>query len=63
MQSAPTKAIDPVCGMEVDRQTAIIVDDAGASYHFCDIACAETFGEEPERWTREQDREPLEHAH
>lgn len=58
-----TKVVDPVCGMEIDRETAIVVEHAGRSHHFCDVACAETFMDEPERWLVGQGRDPFEHAH
>lgn len=57
------KVVDPVCGMEIDHETAIIVEHAGTSHHFCDIACAETFTDEPERWIVGPGRDPLEHTH
>ncbi len=57
--ASKTHTIDPVCGMEVDPGTAISVEYAGARYHFCETACAETFREEPPRWVRpEVRREP-----
>ena len=47
-----TRAIDPVCDMEVDPATAIAVDHSDTTYYFCERACAETFSEEPERWVQ-----------
>lgn len=47
-----TRAIDPVCDMEVDPATAIAVDYSRTRYYFCESVCAETFNEEPERWAR-----------
>ncbi len=41
---------DPVCGMQVDPQAAIAVDQAGDTYYFCESACADTFRDDPERW-------------
>ena len=63
MAEIPTNVVDPVCGMEIERKAAIVVVHAGASYHFCDVACAETFRDEPERWLRGRDQDPFEHAH
>jgi len=57
------KVVDPVCGMEIDRETAIIVEHAGTSHHFCDVACAETFTDDPERWLPPRGGTPLQHAH
>ncbi len=63
MPETSAKVVDPVCGMAIDREAAIVVVHAGAPYHFCDIACAHTFREEPERWVTGRDRDPLEPAH
>lgn len=63
MSETLTTVIDPVCGMALDRDAAVVVIHAGASYHFCDVACADTFRDEPERWLRGRDRDPFEHAH
>lgn len=46
------RAIDPVCGMDVDPEAAPAVEYRGTRYLFCETACAETFREEPERWAR-----------
>ena len=43
-------AIDPVCGMDVDPATAMTVEYDGTRYFFCEVVCAETFREEPQRW-------------
>ena len=58
-----TMVIDPVCGMTIDADPAIVVIHAGASYHFCEAACADTFSDEPDRWLGGLDRDPFEHAH
>ena len=50
MPETTTTVIDPVCGMTIDRDGAIVVIHGGVSYHFCDVACADTFRDEPERW-------------
>ena len=52
---------DPVCGMSVDPSTAIQIDVDGGSYYFCEAACAETFREDPQRWT--QTAAPLHSTH
>jgi len=44
-------AIDPVCDMEVDPETA--ADEytyEGETYYFCATACRERFEENPERF-------------
>ena len=48
-----TAAIDPVCGMTVDPATAITIEYAGEGYYFCESVCADTFRDDPDRWTRE----------
>lgn len=41
---------DPVCEMTVDTATAIQIDVGGVSYYFCELACADTFNDDPPRW-------------
>ncbi len=41
---------DPVCGMTIERGTAVSVEYHGVAYRFCDPACAETFRQDPARW-------------
>jgi Cu+-exporting ATPase len=41
------QAKDPVCGMVVDKATALRTDRAGRSYYFCSAGCQRTF-ESPE---------------
>jgi hypothetical protein len=38
-------ATDPVCGMRVDRATALRVDHAGEPFYFCSQHCADAFPE------------------
>ena len=44
-------AVDPVCGMEVDRQhaTATLTHD-GATYYFCALSCRDRFAADPGRF-------------
>ena len=63
MPETSPKVVDPVCGMAIDREAVIVVVHAGPSYYFCDVACADTFRDEPERWLTGRDQAPLEHAH
>lgn len=44
---------DPVCGMQVDPKSALAIEYAGETYHFCESACAEIFAEESDRWVPE----------
>ena len=46
----PTTTSDPVCGMQIDPETAIAVEYADVTYYFCESACADTFGADPDRW-------------
>ncbi|HLF76670.1 MAG TPA: heavy metal translocating P-type ATPase [Dehalococcoidia bacterium] len=40
-------AKDPICGMVIDKATALKVERAGRSYYFCSVNCQRTF-ESPE---------------
>ncbi|MDO8457303.1 MAG: heavy metal translocating P-type ATPase [Burkholderiaceae bacterium] len=42
------QAKDPVCGMLVDKATALRTDRGGRSYYFCSVGCQRTF-ESPEQ--------------
>lgn len=43
--------IDPVCGMEVQPETAAAAwERAGSIYYFCSVACMERFRADPERF-------------
>ncbi len=46
--------IDPVCGMQVDRRSAVVIEHDGRTYYFCESACADTFSDEPDRWIRSE---------
>ncbi len=47
-------ALDPVCGMTVDKVTAaareLIVEHDGATHYFCGKGCKLEFGEDPGRF-------------
>jgi len=47
---ASTTASDPVCGMQIDPETAVAVEYGGRVYYFCESACADTFRDDPGRW-------------
>ncbi len=49
--TTPTLVTDPVCGMTVDPSTAVTVEFEGETYYFCERACADTFRDDPTRWT------------
>ncbi len=45
-------ANDPVCGVEVDPQTAEYRSEyKGKSYYFCSFGCKQQFDQEPEAYT------------
>jgi YHS domain-containing protein len=45
-------AIDPVCGMEVDPQTAEYRSEyKGKTYFFCSFSCKQQFEQEPEAYS------------
>lgn len=47
-------AIDPVCGMEVDEDTAVYVTEYnGTTYYFCSPGCKADFDTEPEAYLPE----------
>ena len=44
-------AIDPVCGMEVDPETATLTSDQkGTVYYFCGKGCKLEFDEDPDKY-------------
>ena len=44
-------AIDPVCGMEVDMETATLTTEhEGTTYYFCGKGCKLDFDDEPEKY-------------
>lgn len=46
--TAGEKAKDPICGMMVDKSTALKTERGGRSYYFCSVGCQRTF-ESPEQ--------------
>ncbi len=48
------KAIDPVCGMEVDIATAkYTAEHGGKTYYFCAEACKREFEKDPHKYLGE----------
>lgn len=43
-------AVDPVCGMTVDRARALTAEHEGRTVHFCSSGCREAFLAEPRRY-------------
>jgi YHS domain-containing protein len=45
------KVKDPVCGMEVDKETAAATSEhMGETFYFCAQACKEKFDQEPMKY-------------
>jgi Cu+-exporting ATPase len=52
-----TEAIDPVCGMTVDPDSAAgSTEYRGRTFYFCNPRCLERFKADPERYLAGQDR-------
>jgi xanthine dehydrogenase accessory factor len=49
-ESAPTEAVDPVCGMTVSLASAVVAVYDGVSYAFCCPGCRARFEAEPNRY-------------
>ncbi len=46
-------ARDPVCGMDVDEQTAAATAEyQGKTYYFCAVGCKKAFEKEPEKYVQ-----------
>jgi Cu+-exporting ATPase len=43
---------DPVCGMQVDEEDAIVSMKGEKTQYFCSEECKEKFEEDPERYQR-----------
>ena len=54
-------ARDPVCGMTVDRKTALASEWNGTTYYFCGPGCKARFEADPERYL--EGARAREHAH
>ncbi len=51
MSTTPATIHDPVCGMQVNPDTAAAHQEyAGRTYHFCSAHCAATFAADPSRY-------------
>ena len=46
-------ATDPICGMEVDENTALKTEYEGKTYYFCSVFCKYVFEREPYRYASE----------
>jgi len=45
-------ATDPVCGMAIERENAVMADRDGAAFYFCSRGCRLEFLEGSEEFTR-----------
>lgn len=49
-------AIDPVCKMEVDEQSAAATSEyKGTTYYFCAPGCKSAFDKEPEKYLNDNE--------
>ncbi|MFQ5676014.1 MAG: YHS domain-containing protein [bacterium] len=52
------KALDPVCGMQVDPAKAAASSDyEGERYYFCAVGCKKAFDEHPEKFLTKKEGE------
>ncbi|MEE9201359.1 MAG: YHS domain-containing protein [Candidatus Brocadiales bacterium] len=49
VQAAEEKVLDPACGMEIDKSSAIAVEYEGDTYYFCSEMCKTKFEKNPEK--------------
>jgi YHS domain-containing protein len=57
-------AIDPVCGMEVDEQSAQWTSEyQGKTYYFCSSGCKRAFDKEPETYLSGEGTEGQQGSH
>ncbi len=49
VQAAEEKVLDPACGVEIDKSSAIAVEYEGNTYYFCSETCKATFEKNPEK--------------
>jgi len=50
VQVATERVTDPVCGMQVDAETAVMAAYQGDAYHFCSADCQEQFLQNPAKY-------------
>lgn len=44
--------IDPVCGIELDENLALIHNHEGKTYYFCCNGCRRIFTKKPRKWKK-----------
>jgi Cu2+-exporting ATPase len=58
------KVKDPVCGMELEPETAYSKTEyGGKTFYFCSKQCEQKFKENPEKYASKQGKEPEKHEH
>ncbi|WP_395652992.1 heavy metal translocating P-type ATPase [Phycicoccus elongatus] len=52
--NVPTRpgATDPVCGMDVDRESVLTLEHDGTAYHFCSQRCRDRFQQDPSAYVQ-----------
>jgi Cu+-exporting ATPase len=56
--------IDPVCGMEIDLETAAGKSEyKGQTYYFCAPGCKRSFDKDPEKYLGSSQQSSHEHHH
>ncbi|MBN8581703.1 MAG: YHS domain-containing protein [Anaerolineae bacterium] len=59
-----TTAIDPVCKMEVEIETAQFKSEhEGETYYFCSAGCQSSFEKDPHKYLPEHDHDHEGHHH
>lgn len=48
-QDSDNIAVDPICGMTVEKATALKSEQDGQTYYFCSQTCLHTFESQPVR--------------
>ena len=51
--AAEEKVFDPVCGMEINKNTAVTSEYKGTTYYFCSKTCKANFEKEPNKFVSE----------
>jgi len=44
--------VDPVCGIELDEELALLHEYEGVKYYFCCNGCRKIFLKKPKKWRK-----------
>ena len=44
--------VDPVCGIELDEEIALVHEHNGTKYYFCCNGCMKIFAKKPRKWSK-----------